>query len=207
MFTILLVHCLAYGVSAQTWSEWFRQRKTQIKYLHEQISALQAYESAVKDGYDLADKGIKAIAHFKKSDLQLHEDHFSSLLVVKESVKDSKTARRIVVLCAAIQQIHRECQKKIANRDEFLPSENAYFSTVLDDALWESKALAEQALLLLSDGQYQMSDDERLKRLQTLSEKIEDLYAFVRHFSNTVSFAALNRLNEQKETKKLKRLF
>ncbi len=51
MLTILFV-CTAYLGHAQTWDEWFRQKKTKIKYLGQQIAALQNLEqtAALTDG-------------------------------------------------------------------------------------------------------------------------------------------------------------
>lgn len=43
---------------AQTFDEWFRQKKTQKKYLVQQIAALKVYLGYLKEGYEIAQKGM-----------------------------------------------------------------------------------------------------------------------------------------------------
>ena len=45
------------AAKAQTFAEWFQQKKTQIKYLTEQIAALEQYGNYVKQGYRIAQGG------------------------------------------------------------------------------------------------------------------------------------------------------
>lgn len=203
---VLAVLCLALNAGAQTWDEWFHQKRTQIKYLLEQVSALKVYGNAMKKGYDIVDSGLKSIGRLKESDLRLHQDHFASLLTVEQHVKGSEFSRRIVFLTAAIQKLNTECKRKLLKDTEFSSSEKDYFSKVLHNISEESKAIGDEAVLLISDGSYQMTDAERLKRLQALSVNIEDLHVFARHFSNSISIAALTRTKEKKEVKKLKAL-
>ena len=51
--------------SAQTLAEWTQQNKTQIKYLVEQIAALQAYALVAEKGYSIAKTGLNAIGNIK----------------------------------------------------------------------------------------------------------------------------------------------
>ncbi|WP_121356768.1 hypothetical protein [Flavisolibacter nicotianae] len=203
----MAVLCIALGASAQTWDEWFRQKKTQIKYLVEQLSALRIYGSAVKKGYDLANSGLQTIGHLKESDLALHQEHFTSLLQVKEGVKDSKVLQRMNSLQTAIQRINTECRKRLLNDGEFTTDEKGYFAKVLNNVMKESTAIGQEAVLLTSDGNYQMADDERLKRLQALLISTEDLYVFLRQFRNNLATMALNRMREQIDAQRLRSLY
>src|SRR4051812_40101385 len=78
--------------NAQTWDEWFRQRKTQIKYLEEQIIALQVYGSYLQAGYKIVQGGLSTIHDIKNGDFNIHKDYFSSLKHVNASIMhNSKT--------------------------------------------------------------------------------------------------------------------
>ena len=204
---VLAMLCLVLNVNAQTWDEWFRQRKTQIKYLVEQISALRVYGATVKRGYELVDTGLKNIGQLKKSDLNIHRSRFASLLQVREGVKGSELIQRMATLQAAIQKVVNGCKKQRLRAGEFSSAESDYFFKVLGYIATESKAVGDEAVLLTSDGNCQMTDDERLKRLQSLYQNMEELYVFVRHFANNISMAALNRLKERKEAGKIRSLY
>lgn len=204
---VLAMLCLALNVSAQTWDEWFRQKKTQIRYLVEHVSALKAYGATVKKGYDLVGAGLKNIGQLKESDLTIHQNRFHSLLQVQEGVKGSKLVQRIATLQTTIQKVINECKRKCFKDNEFSSAERDYFFKVLGNISAESKAAGEEAIFLTSDGHFQMTDDERLKRFQSLYGNIEDLYVFVRHFAHSISTAALHRIKEQKEAKKIESLY
>lgn len=207
MLTILIGVCIAVNVQAQTWDEWFKQNETQIKYLLEQVAALRMYGNAVKKGYDVVNGGLKNIGRIKEGDLILHQHHLASLLLVKPGVKNSESTGRTISLQAAIMSVYRECKGRIWKDKEFSEEEKVYFTGVLDNVARECKAAGEEALLLISDSHFQMRDDERLKRLQTLSGNLGELYVFAKQFRNNISIAALNRLKEQKGIKKLKSLY
>jgi hypothetical protein len=56
---------------AQTANEWFKQKKTQTKYLIEQIAALNVYLKTAKKGYDIAQRGLTLIGDIKDGSFQM----------------------------------------------------------------------------------------------------------------------------------------
>jgi hypothetical protein len=71
---MILVTGTAYG---QSWNEWFRQKRTQIRYLGEQIAQLQAQIMLLKEGYDAAKEGWEFIHDMTNGEFDLHKDYFS----------------------------------------------------------------------------------------------------------------------------------
>lgn len=67
---IVMISFSACWVKAQTFNEWFKQKKTQIQYLIDQIAALQVYSQSLQKGYDIADAGLKFIHGIKKRGLR-----------------------------------------------------------------------------------------------------------------------------------------
>ena len=72
---------------SQTTAEWTQQKKTQIKYLVQQIIAFQTYLIYVKKGYDIAHKGITTVQNIKNGEWNLHKDFFGSLKMVNPSIE------------------------------------------------------------------------------------------------------------------------
>src|SRR3954471_3868317 len=83
---------------AQTWDEWFKQKKTQIRYLEEQIIALQVYKNDVEKGYRIVQGGLSAIHEIKNGDFNLHKDYFSSLKSVSTAILNNSETNTIVDL-------------------------------------------------------------------------------------------------------------
>src|SRR5260221_4860823 len=87
IFIILSLFVCIQAGHAQTYDEWFRQKKTQKKYLLQQIAALQVYIDYAKKGYDIASKGLNTIRDIKNGDFNLHRDFFGSLKQVNPKIK------------------------------------------------------------------------------------------------------------------------
>src|SRR5690348_12290797 len=87
IFLMVLICVSAFRVQAQTFDEWFRQKKTQIQYLTDQIAALQVYRQSLEKGHTIAGTGLKFIHGIKKSDFDLHHFYFSSLKKVNPQLK------------------------------------------------------------------------------------------------------------------------
>lgn len=57
----LLLSGFSGTVQGQTWGEFFQQKKTQKRYLLQQIAALQVFIGQAKKGYDLVGSGLRTI--------------------------------------------------------------------------------------------------------------------------------------------------
>ena len=90
---------------------------------------------------------------------------------------------------------------------EFTGAERAYFEEVLHRVVADCSSMEEEAVVLLKDDTYQLTDDERLSRLQALAEEMQDLYGFTRHFASRIAGAALDRKKEQNDAARLKSLY
>jgi hypothetical protein len=55
--TILFI-VISQCAHAQNWKEWTQQKKTQLKYLSEQIIAFKTYMQFVEKGYSIAKNGL-----------------------------------------------------------------------------------------------------------------------------------------------------
>src|SRR5882757_805563 len=89
-FMVCLVSCLvllaATDSKAQTFAEWFSQGKTQIKYLTQQIAALNACETSIRQGYNMLKGEWTAIGYFKNGEFGLHQSYYTSLSNVNPQV-------------------------------------------------------------------------------------------------------------------------
>jgi hypothetical protein len=68
LLVIAIVIChVSFCQNAQ---EWTRQKKTQIKYLLQQIAANKVYIEYIEKGYNIARKGLQTIHDIKKGDFK-----------------------------------------------------------------------------------------------------------------------------------------
>lgn len=192
---LLLLLCatatLSYG---QTFAEWFSQKKTQIKYLTQQIAALAQYGAYVKQGYDLSQQGLGSIGGWVKGEFDLHNSYYTSLRTVNPLIKNNPKADRIVRMA---QQIPGEFDQ-LAHWSLAVETRtyiNSVKSSVLAGA---DKDLAELQTIL--SGQVAMTDDERLKRLDGIYANVSDKLVFTRSFCNEVRVLVNHRQQELQDT-------
>lgn len=94
----LILFSLSATLYAQTWNEWFQQKKTQIKYLTQQMAALQVYKGYLSKGYQIAKGGLHTIGDIKNGEFNLHQAFFSSLSHLNPSVQRYSRIGDIIAL-------------------------------------------------------------------------------------------------------------
>lgn len=205
---VMIAACLFACVStnAQTWAEWFEQKKTQKEYLQQQIAALQVYISYARKGYTIANKGISTIRNIKKGDFHLHRDFFSSLQNVNPKISSYAKIADIITCQARILKKTRQTIQDIKKTKQFTSSELDYCKQVFDHLLEECIKTIEELVMVISSGKmepdcYQMTDDERLKRIDRIYSDIQDKYSFCSSFSDEMGLLSVQRMGEQIEIK------
>jgi len=192
-FLIILLVSVACTSHAQTLAEWAKQKKTQLKYLAEQIAALQVYAGYVEKGYSIAKKGLDAVNNIKKGDFSMHESYFNSLKVVNPKIKSYWKVADIISLQIRIVSSSRRLMQSIQVSGQFTGSETNYCNRIITNLLDGCAALVDQLMLLVTDGKVQMKDDERIKRIDGLYADVKDKYEFEQHFSNETKVLAMQR--------------
>src|SRR5689334_11928426 len=115
---------------AQTFAEWFKQKKTQIKYLVKQIEALQVYKDYLEKGYNIAREGCAVISHIRQADLTLHQEYFSSLRSVKPAIRNYSRIKAILTGQAAIIQQFDRLLASSGQSGQFSTGERTYIHAV-----------------------------------------------------------------------------
>lgn len=203
---LALMLCAAHS-HAQTWDEWFKQKKTQKKYLLQQIAALQVYLGYVKDGYGIARKGLNTISRIKDGDMKLHELFFSERRAVNPLVKQYSRLEDIIVLQERIASLSGELRGKAQANPWLSISERKYVTEVLASLLSDGAATLDDALNVATPGKLEMTDDERIARIDLLHQSTQDQYAFVQHFSGQLGILTTERAREVREAKHMRLLY
>lgn len=192
---------------AQTWDEWFRQEKTQRKYLLQQIAALQVYLGYLKKGYDIASQGLTTIRNIKNGDFSLHRDFFGSLSLVNPKIRDYARVADIIALQIKIIKEVKETVKGIAEAGQLTPDEMSLCNKVFDNLLAASLKNIDELFLVITSGELEMKDDERLNRIDAIFLEMQEKYAFTADMSEELALLSVQRMQEQHEVGLSKKLF
>lgn len=196
LFIIVTGILLSTTSPAQTWDEWFKQKKTQKKYLVKQIALLRVYLGYLKKGYEIADKGLTTIHNIKNGDFNLHRDFFGSLKNVNPHIKNSAKVADIIAFQVYIIQNIKRVNNFCKNNEYFTPEEIRYVAAVYSNMLFLCDASISELLTIIRSNETEMKDDERLVRIDKLYDDMLDKHAFVQSFDSDVRLIARERERE-----------
>lgn len=188
---------------AQTFAEWFSQKKTQIKYLTQQIAALEQYGSYIKEGYAISQNGLGSIGGYIKGEYGLHSGYYGSLKTVNPEIKSNGKADSIARYA---EQIPGQFDQ--LNKLNGLDNDTRhYIGQVKAKTLEECNKDLAELQLVIADRQAQMTDDERILRLDEIYDRIKDKYAFTQSFCNQAKMLLLQRSRELQDAQSLWRYY
>jgi len=185
--------------ASQTWSEWFKQKKTQKKYLLAQIAALKVYSGYVKKGYDISKKGLKSIGDIKDTDLSMHSDKFDALVMVNPKVKAYPKVNGFIMIQRSIIEQVGKAKTDVRGNQQLNMQEQTYIISVFDKLLTESSKDMEAFQDVVTDKKLTMTDDERIKMVDKLYAEIQDKQVLLKSFCTGIKVLSLQRLNEKKD--------
>lgn len=207
LFVFGFFTCFSVSSNAQTWNEWFKQKETQRKYLLLQIARLQVYLGYLKKGYDIVHKGLDLIGDIKKGDLDLHTVFFDHLKLVNPNVKKYAKVAEIIQMQTGMTGAYKSYYKDLKGAKELTAGEIDYlyhvFTNLLDQLSGDIVVLTD----VLTDGRLEMSDQERIARIDLIYGSVSEKYVSLFSFMNKVQALRQQREKELQDIETLKKLY
>ena len=204
----ILILSLVFSIlaNAQTLAEWTQQKQTQIQYLLDQIAANKVSIDYLEKGYEFAKTGLNTIQNIKKGDFNLHRDFFGSLEIVNPKIKTYARVADIIGYQVRIVKNISTTIKNLKESRQFNTDELDHSKAVFENLLDECVKNVDELYLIITSDELQMTDDERIKRIDQLYTDMQDKYSLCQSFSKECSVLAMQRLSEQVEIMMSKKL-
>jgi len=194
-------------LQAQTFDEWFRQKKTQRAYLVQQIAALQAYTGVLRAGNSIALRGISTVEHIQNGDLGLHQAFFGSLRLAGPVISGSTRVASILRYQAAIARDLREALPALRQSRQLKVNEMQHLEEVKARVLASCGRDLKALWLILTAKELEMTDAGRLERLELLYESTLGIFSFTQAFLKEAQVLAHWRAREQQGFEKTRALY
>ena len=189
---------------AQTWGEWFNQAKTQKKYLLQNIGYNEIYLEVLKKGYGIYKDGTDTWGGIKRGDLNMHQTYYTSLKNVNPVIAKNPKVQGIANYQSMILVLYQQGKKEFAS-DKFLhDDEKTYITGVYQNLLTECDKSMDELKMVITNGSSQMTDDERMKRLDKIYDDMKDKKSFIAAFNNDTRILNLQRQKESIQNGTLK---
>ncbi|NEW82785.1 MAG: hypothetical protein GZ094_10520 [Mariniphaga sp.] len=207
LLILFLLTTIVTTTQAQTFSEWFRQKKTQKKYLIQQIAALQVYIGYAQKGYSIAKEGLNTIGDFKRGEFNLHTGYFNSLKSVNPKIKQYAKVTDIMAMQVTIIQGYSRTRRQVQQSGVFNGEELDYIWRVLGRLLDDCENTLDELIAVTTDSNLEMKDDERLKQIDILYKDMMDNYTFSQSFHNETIVLAASRIKENNDAQTSRALY
>lgn len=212
MKTILIVvlfvgGCLDAEAQVPKGKEIFKQKKTQREYLIKQIAALKIYFQYLKKGYEIAGKGLNTVGDIKNGSFDLDKEHLNSLKQVSPVVRNSPKVDDILLYNHQIKVAFRKLYEDCQGDENLSPEEIGYIQAVYANMLRECNASLDELDLIVTAGETEMSEDERLQRLHRVYLDMLEKYSFTQDFVGGTRLLCLERAKEKYQVKTLSALY
>lgn len=194
---------MAANAHAQTFAEWFSQKKTQKKYLLQQIAALQVYSGYLKKGYSIASNGLGSVSGYLKSENGLHTTYYNRLKTADPVVKKNPMVKDIM----SWQQDILKRTQEIDRVGGITGTEKKYLLSVSNAVLNDCDQQLITLQNVISDNKVAMSDAERLALITRIHTAMLSNYHFASQFATQVKILTLRRQQEQAQVTVSKRVY
>lgn len=193
MYRLLIVLFLMVSTAAagQTvkgtpnFNEFFRQKKTQRRYMVKQIALLQTYYRFQKKGYDVSQKGLNLIGTIKDGNFRQHKTYFASLKAVKPVIRNYGRVQLTLSQFNNVQAVVARI-KDGPYREEFTADEWRDVTQACNLLEDESTSVRDDLMLVVTSDELQMTDDQRIERIDRLNEEMASVYLGARDFASSI---------------------
>lgn len=173
----------------------------------QKLSQLKQMLADLKKGYEIVYKGYSTIKDISEGNFNLHQVFLDGLLQVSPAIRNYKKVADIVSLQLRIVSEYKSAFKQFQGNGKFTPDEIDYMSKVYSNLFDESVKNIETLTMILTSGTLRMSDDERLKQIDTLYDDMVDKLTFLRHFNNQTSVLSMQRTKDANEINLSKKFY
>ena len=184
----------------------YARAQSDIQAMLKQIAKLEIYIIDLEKGYKIAREGLTTIGEIKKGEFNLHSLFFSSLQSVNPSVAKYSKIAVIISDQLSIMSSFKTLIQHMNNSGKMTNAELQYIQAVYSNLSDESTKTLNNLIEVLTDGTFEMTDDERIKRIDRIYDDMEDKYAFSQNFCTQTNQVYLLRTDEENDLGLLKEL-
>ncbi|QJD96099.1 hypothetical protein HH214_09540 [Mucilaginibacter robiniae] len=192
---------------AQGTGSIFDQQSTKFKLMLAQIAAYQVMLSGLQTGYRITETGLNTAHDLKSGSFNLNQAYLNSLKQVSPVIQSNPKGKAMIAMQANIQNLFsRELtwqqQQKIMNAAEL-----TYIVQVQQNLLRQCNQDMNDLSQVLTPGQLQLNDHQRLERIDHLYARMQDKQAFAISFTSRCRQMAQSRKRSTNDRNQLKKLY
>lgn len=195
---LLIAHCqLSHAQSAEV---------QQLLLNVEKLATFKRILQNMYDGWKLVSKGYSTIRDIASGDFKLHEAFLDNLFEVSPAIKKYKRIADIIDYQSAIIRQYKTAFEKFKADQTFTFAEIGHMGKVYANLFDESVRNLDELLMVVTAGKLRMSDEERLRAIDQIYDRVLDQFNFLRDFNSSTAWLSLQRKVERAELEVSKKI-
>lgn len=207
IWLFLLTCVLSLHTQAQSLGGFFSQQSQKEKLMVQQIVGIELYLHALNSGYKIAETGLNTAHELKNGTYNFHTAYFNSLEQVSPVIRNNPKGKLIADL---YQQLNRQFDQELSwqqKAQQLSAPEMSNLSKVAANLKKLSDADMDELTTVLIPGKLQLTDQQRLDRLDKLYAQIKDKAAFTASFTGKCRQLAQTRERAKADREQLRKLY
>lgn len=192
---------------AQFLGGFFSQQSRQRKLMAEQIAQYEIYLGAIKTGYHITETGLNTAQKLKGGTFNLHSSYFNTLEQVNPVIQHNPEGKAIADLNRRTLKLFADERNWQQQQKLLTATETAYLDKVQASLAGKCGQDIDELLRILTPGKLQLTDAQRLARLDKLYDSVKDKFAFAGSFTAKCRKLALGRKQNRQDNDQLKKLY
>ncbi|WP_202985998.1 TerB family tellurite resistance protein [Pedobacter gandavensis] len=173
----------------------------------EKLSQLKNILQDMKKGWTVVSGGYNLIRNISKGNFSLHEFFLDGLMLVSPEVKKYRRVADIITYQKNIITEYRAAFIRFRSSGAFNVDELEYLGRVYQQLFEQSLDHIDELLMVITSSKLRMSDDERLRAIDGIFERVEDKLMFLRSFNTETNLLAAQREIQQRELREVMSLY
>lgn len=173
----------------------------------EKLTQFKQILSDMKKGYQIVSGGYGMIKDLSEGNFSLHKTFLDGLLSVSPAVRNYKRVPEIIASQVSLVKEYKRAFGRFRDDGNFNVREVEYMGKVYEQLFNQSLRDLDDLATIVTAGKLRMSDDERLKAIDDVYERMSDKLLFLRHFNNQTALLSVHRAREKNELSTIENLY
>ena len=183
------------------------QEAQQLLLNWEKLTQLKKILDDMYKGYSIVSKGYNTIKNLSQGSFNLHQIFLDGLMQVSPVVKKYKRVGDIIACQGMIVKEYKSAFNRFKKCGLFNSKEIDYMGDVYKNLFNKSLQSLDELMMVITANKLRMSDDERLRAIDSIYDAIEDKLSFLRNFNRGTTVLAIQRGRESIDTKLSQKLY
>ncbi|MEC5144896.1 hypothetical protein [Chitinophaga sp. 212800010-3] len=198
---LLIIFCSVLFLHLPVFSQ-----SNQIKVYLQQIAANKVYLEYLQKGYKIARQGLTFIGNVKDGHFSLDKNFFLSLETINSKIRNYTRIAEVISSSLEISRDFTGVLKDMRESNLFAGSEVSYVADIRIRLLTSCENMLSDLVPLITSGKMELSDDERIKRIDAIYADMQDCYLFTKSFCSSTKVQVLQRQQEMRDVKTMRKV-